>query len=141
MKRTKTMELTGVIVEGESKLIIENDLRNIGWKVESFKIICNDLSEAPSNTWVARLDTTAGIIADFAVFNRNDVLGIATYGSGGTFSMIDETQLIVDELYITNSTIPSATVTNPALSYQIILGQYDISDYEQIVSQVKRSQG
>ena len=140
MKRLKTMMLEGKLDELEEKMLIENDLTGIGWKVESFKIIAYDFTEAQDNTYVARLATSAGIPADTAQFERNDVLGFATYGGGGNEQILDMVSLITDELYVTNCTRTS-TIADKTINYQIILGQYKISDTEQVVAQVKNSQG
>ena len=140
MKRLKTMILEGKLDELEEKLLIENDLAGIGWKIEDFRILAYDFTEAQDNTYVARLATSAGIAADTAQFERNDVLGFATYGGGGNEQILDMVSLITDELYVTNCTRTS-TIADKTINYQIILGQYKISDTEQVVAQVKNSQG
>ena len=140
MKRLKSMELTGKLEELEEKLLIENDLAGIGWKLEDFRIISNNFNEAQDNTYVARLATTALIDPIRAGFERNDVLALSTYGGGGREAIIDEMTLITDELYITNCT-QTSSIADKSICYQIILGQYQISDLEQVVSQIKISQG
>lgn len=140
MKRMKTMELTGTLEELEEKLIIENDLKGMGWKLESFKIISDSFDEAQDNTYVARLALSPLIAPTNANWARNDVLAISTYGGGGHTEMLDMVTLIVDELYITNCT-QSTAISRKDIGYQIILGQYDITDLEQVISQVKISQG
>lgn len=140
MKRLKTMILDGRLDEAEERLLIENDLAGIGWKIESLTIVSDDFVEAQDNTYVARLATSAQVPATTAEFERNDVLGIVTYGGGNSQAMLDEVTLITDELYITNCT-RTATIANKAICYQLVLGQYSISDLEQVVAQVKVSQG
>ena len=140
MKRLKTMILDGRLEELEEVLVIENDLAGIGWKVEDFKIISDDFTEAQDNTYVARLATSANIDPNTAQFQRNDILGISTYGGGNSQTILDEVSIVTDELYVTNCT-KTATITNKEICYQIILGQYSISDLEQVVAQVKVSQG
>ena len=140
MKRLRTMYLEGVLREDEESLIIENDLKGIGWKIEEFRIISNDFAEAQDNTYVARLSMQSGLNNQFAQFERNDVLGFATYGGGGNEQILDMNTIIVDELYITNCT-QSTAITNKSICYQVILGLYQIDDKEQLVAQVKISQG
>ena len=140
MKRMRTMILEGKLNELEEKLLIENDLAGIGWKLESFKIIAYDFAEAQDNTYVARLAMEGGIAPQTAQFERSDVLGFATYGGGGNEQILDEVSLITDELYITNCT-RTASISDKTINYQIILGQYKITDTEQVVAQVKSSQG
>lgn len=140
MKRTRTMELTGKLERNEEKMIIENDLAGVGWKLESFKIIGNDFFEAQDNTFVARLATTPVIPNNTCQFERNDVLAVSTYGGGANQQILDMTSLITDELYITNCT-QTTTISDKTICYQIILGYYEITDFEQVVSQVKLSQG
>ena len=133
------MELTGKLEATEEKLLIENDLTDIGWKVENFKIISNNFTEAQDNTYVARLAMRRNLDPNFASFERNDVLGIATYGGGGNQQILDMVTLIVDELIITNCT-QTGSISDKSICYQIILGQYSISDTEQVIAQVKKSQ-
>lgn len=133
------MELTGIVVGDETKLIIENDLTGIGWKIEDFKIMAYNMAEAQVNTFVGRLSMHSGLDPNFALFERNDVLGIATYGGGANDTLLDEVTVIVDELYISNIT-QSAAIGDRRINYQIILGLYDITDQEQLVAQVKKSQ-
>ena len=140
MKRTRTMELTGKVAELDEKMIIENDLKGVGWKLESFKIVSDDFAEAQDNTYVARLATKTGIDPTRCNFDRNDVLAVATYGGGANEQILDMVSLITDELYITNCT-QTASISDKTICYQIILGYYEISDLEQVVSQVKLSQG
>ena len=140
MKRLKSMELTGKLEELEEKLLIENDLKGIGWKLEDFRIISNNFTEAQDNTYVARLATSPNIDPIRAGFERNDVLALSTYGGGGREAIVDEMTLITDELYITNCT-QTSSIADKTICYQIILGQYQISDLEQVVSQIKISQG
>ena len=140
MKRMRTMILEGRLEELEEKMLIENDLAGIGWKLESFKIIADDFTEAQDNTYVARLAMEAGIAPQTAQYDRSDVLGFATYGGGGNEQILDMVSLITDELYITNCT-RTASILNKEICYQIILGQYKITDTEQVVAQVKSSQG
>lgn len=140
MKRLRTMFLEGVLEYEEESLIIENDLKGIGWRIEDFKIIGYAMNEAQDNTYVARLAMEAGLSVDFALFERNDVLGFATYGGGGNDQILDMNTMITDELYITNIT-QSAAITDKRINYQVILGLYEIDDKEQLVAQVKSSQG
>ena len=140
MKRLKTMELTGKLEELEEKMLIENDLAGIGWKIEDFRIISNNFTEAQDNTYVARLQTTPFIDQTRASWDRNDVLALATYGGGANEQILDMVSLITDELYISNCT-QTSTIADKSICYQLILGQYKISDVEQVVAQVKNSQG
>jgi len=140
MKRKKTMYLQGLLGEAQEKNLIENDLKGIGWKIESFKIIAYNFDEAQDNTYVARLSTQAELLPTLAQFELNTVMGLATYGGGGNTELLDMASVIVDELYITNCTM-TATIADKRINYQIVLGQYDIDSTEQIVAQVKHSQG
>ena len=140
MKRTRTMYLQGKLDEGEEVMVIENDLIGIGWKIEDFKIIAYNFDEAQDNTYVARLSTQPNIVPLQAQFELPTVLGFATYGGGANDQLLDMDTVIIDELYVTNCTA-TASITNKEINYQIILGQYDITDLENIVAQVKNSQG
>lgn len=140
MRRTKTMILTGKLEELEERLVIENDLIGLGWKIEDFKIIAYQMDEAQDNTYVARLATQPTLDPLSAQFELPTVLGFATYGGGANDQLLDMATVITDELYVTNCTATSS-ITQKEINYQIILGQYDITDLESIVAQVKNSQG
>lgn len=134
------MYLQGKLNEGEEKMLIENDLIGIGWKIEDFKIISYNFDEAQDNTYVARLATQKNLVPLIAQFELPTVLAFATYGGGANDQLLDMASVIVDELYITNCTA-TGSITNKEINYQVILGQYDITDLDSIVAQVKNSQG
>lgn len=140
MKRVGTRELTGLLTDQQEKLLIENDLAGIGWKLESFKILPFAADDFPKNGFTARLSTDAGLDPNVLDMDGNNVLASCVYGTGSISTILNEMDLIVDELYITNMS-QNAAFTSASVNYQIILGQYQISPEEQVVAQIKVSQG
>lgn len=139
MKRLKEMTLQGTLADLSEKLLIDNTLAGIGWKIEKFEIIIRDTNLVNKNTAIARLSTASIADPTQTLFDRNDVIGIATYGGGGRTEMIDNQHLITNELYMQNIT-RVVDISDPTIDYQITLGQYQISDLEHVVSLVKQEQ-
>tara|TARA_Y100000401_G_C8319857_1_gene224642 strand:- start:1180 stop:1605 length:426 start_codon:yes stop_codon:yes gene_type:complete len=139
MKRLKEMTLQGSIGDMGEKKLLDNTLSGIGWKIEKFEIIIRDTNLVNKNTACARLSTASIADPTQTLFDRNDVIGIATYGGGGRTEMIDNQHLITNELYLQNIT-RVVDISDPTLDYQITLGQYQISDLEHVVSLVKQEQ-
>jgi len=139
MKRLKEMTLQGTISDLAEKQLLDNTLAGIGWKIEKFEIIIRDTNLVNKNTAIARLSTASIADPTQTLFDRNDVVGIATYGGGGRTEMIDNQHLITNELYMQNIT-RVVDISDPTLDYQITLGQYQISDLEHVVSLVQQEQ-
>ena len=139
MKRLKEMTLQGTLALLEEKQLLDNTLSGIGWKIEKFEIILRDTALVNKNTAIARLTTSSLQDPNFTFFDRNDVIGIATYGGGGRTEKIDNQHIITNELYIQNIT-RATDITDPSIDYQITLGQYQINDLEHVVSLVKQQQ-
>lgn len=139
MKRLKEMTLQGTLDLLSEKQLLDNTLSGIGWKIEKFEIIIRDTALVNKNTAIARLSTSSVPDPNFTHFDRNDVIGIATYGGGGRTELIDNQHIITNELYIQNIT-RAVDIADPAIDYQITLGQYQINDLEHVVSLVKQQQ-
>lgn len=139
MKRLKEMTLQGTLGDLSEKLLIDNTLSGIGWKIEKFEIIIRDTNLVNKNTAIARLSTASIADPTQTMFDRNDVIGIATYGGGGRTELIDNQHLITNELYMQNIT-RVVDISDPTIDYQITLGQYQINDLEHVVSLVKQEQ-
>lgn len=139
MKRLKEMTLQGTIGDLAEKQLLDNTLSGIGWKIEKFEIIIRDTNLVNKNTACARLSTSSIADPTQTLFDRNDVIGIATYGGGGRTEMIDNQHLITNELYMQNIT-RVVDISDPTLDYQITLGQYAISDLQHVVSLVAQQQ-
>ena len=139
MKRLKEMTLQGTLGDLSEKLLIDNTLSGIGWKIEKFEIIIRDTNLVNKNTAIARLSTASIADPTQTLFDRNDVIGIATYGGGGRTELIDNQHLITNELYMQNIT-RVVDISDPTIDYQITLGQYQINDLEHVVSLVKQEQ-
>ena len=98
------MYLNGLLTDEEEKILLDNDLTGVGWKVEEFKIVAQAMNEAQDNTYAARLAMISGLDPNLAEFQRNDVLAISTYGGGGHSELIDHETIIVDTLFVQNLT-------------------------------------
>lgn len=140
MKYLGSRELTGYLDPNQEKMLIENDLAGIGWKIESFKVLPFLAEDFPKNGFVAKLGTDSGLDPNLLNLDGNNVLACAVYGTGSDSNILNMQDLIVDELYIVNMS-SNAAFTSNALNYQVILGQYSISPEEQVVAQIKVSQG
>lgn len=140
MKRLKEMTLQGTLTTFETRLLIDNTLNGIGWKIEKFEIVIRDTANIQQNTAVARLSTSQIINPNETLFDRNDVIGIATYGGGGRTELIDNQHMITNELWIANITRAVNVPVPSDIDYQITLGQYQINDLEHVVSLVKQQQ-
>ena len=140
MKYLGSRELTGFLDQGEEKTLIENDLAGIGWKIESFKILPFVNDDFPKNGFVAKLGTDAQLDPNVLNLEGNNILACTVYGTGSQSTIVNMQDLIVDELYIVNMSNNVAFTSN-ACNYQVILGQYAISPEEQVVAQIKVSQG
>ena len=140
MKYLGSRELTGYLDPNEEKVLLENDLAGIGWKIESFKVLPFLNDDFPKNGFVAKLGTDAAMDPNLLSLDGNNILACAVYGTGSVSTIVNMQDLIVDELYIVNMSNNVAFTSN-ALNYQIILGQYAITPEEQVVAQIKASQG
>ena len=94
----------------------------------------------PKNGCVAKLGTDAGLDPNLLNLDGNNILACSVYGTGSVSTIVNMQDLIVDELYIVNMT-NNVNFTSQAINYQLILGQYEISPEEQVVAQIKVSQG
>jgi len=140
MKYLGSRELTGYLDPLEEKVLIENDLAGIGWKIESVKILPFLSNDFPKNGFVLKLGTDSGMDPNLLNLNGNNILACAVYGTGSVSTIVNTQDLIVDELHIVNMS-QNVSFTSEACNYQIILGQYEISPEEQVVAQIKVSQG
>jgi hypothetical protein len=140
MKYLGSRELTGYLDPNEEKILIENDLAGIGWKIESVKVLPFLADDFPKNGFTVKLGTDAQLDPNVLNLNRNNILACAVYGTGSVSTIVNMQDLIVDELHIVNMSLNPA-FTSQACNYQVILGQYAISPEEQVVAQIKVSQG
>jgi len=140
MKYLGSRELTGYLDPLEEKILIENDLAGIGWKIESVKVLPFLSSDFPKNGFVLKLGTDSGMDPNLLNLNSNAILACAVYGTGSQSTIVNQQDLIVDELHIVNMS-QNVAFTSEACNYQVILGQYAISPEEQVVAQIKVSQG
>lgn len=140
MKYLGSRELTGYLDPLQEKLLIENDLAGIGWRIESFKILPFLNEDFPKNGFVAKLGTNSGMDPNLLNLDGDTTLACTVYGTGSVSTILNTKDLIVDELYIINMS-NNVAFTSQAVNYQLILGQYAISPEEQVVAQIKVSQG
>lgn len=140
MKYLGTRELTGFLLPNQEKILIENDLAGIGWKIESFKVLPAVNDDFPKNGFVCKLGTDAGLDPNQLNLDANNILACAVYGTGSVSTIVNMQDLIVDELHIVNMS-NNVAFSSAACNYQVILGQYAISPEEQVVAQIKISQG
>ena len=122
MKRMGSRELTGFLDVNEERLLIENDLAGVGWKIESFRVMPHLNEDFPKNGCVAKLGTDAGLDPNLLNLDGNNILACSVYGTGSVSTIVNMQDLIVDELYIVNMT-NNVNFTSQAINYQLILGQ------------------
>lgn len=145
MKLTRRHVISGTLNIDETKLVLQNTLANIGWRIVDLR--CYPHASADVNLGV---DTGKSIklttlpsdgTADFVRFfdyQKNTTVGIASYDNGNQPNMFDDAVLITKELYVTNMDRQGVTA-NGETSYQIILEQYDITSDEEVLSIIRET--
>ena len=137
--------ISGVLAEDETKLILQNTLPNIGWRLvdlRCFPHASGDVNLGVDAGKSIKLTTlpSDGSTEFFRFFNydQNTTIGIASYDTGNQANMFDDAVLVTKELYVTNMNRQGLTV-NGQTSYQLVLEQYDISSDEEVLSIIQET--
>ena len=142
MKLVKEHILFGVLDSQQTINVLQNTLPNHGWRIIDFEIFPQnyaDINLDPNSAKSAKLTTfdVAGPAFHTTFdYDKNTVVGVASFCGGVQSNIIDSSTLIVNELYVTQM-LTSPGVTDSATCYQIILEQYDISDDEQVLAIIR----
>jgi len=133
MKNIRT--LRGVVTGSTKKEIFTNDLRNVGWRVKSFKIWPNDMDNNPyvsSKLWIG---DDAGGSLQFSGAGDNRAIGWAAGGGGPAtpqiWSALDPDHIVTEALHVLNHTTESA-------AYLVELEYMELSDNQEIMAIIKQ---
>ena len=144
MKLVKEHILFGVLDSQQTINVLQNTLPNHGWRIIDFEIFPQshaDINLDPNSAKSAKLTTFNVAGPDFHTtfdYDKNTVVGVASFCGGVQSNMIDSSTLIVNDLFVTQM-LTSPGVTNSKTCYQIILEQYDISDDEQVLAIIREN--
>lgn len=145
MKLMRRHVISGVLDEDETKLILQNTLPNIGWRIVDVRCYPNTSGDvnrgvdAAKSIKVTTIDGSAS--ADFIVlfeYDKNTTVGIASYDTGNQPNMFDDAVLITKELYVTNMNRQGASL-NGGTGYQLVLEQYDITSDEEVLAVIRET--
>jgi len=145
MKLTRRHVISGTLSIDETKLVLQNTLANIGWRIVDVRCyphasgdvnIGIDAGKSIKLTTIPSDGTTDFI--RFFDYQKNTTVGIASYDAGNQPNMFDDAVLITKELYVTNMDRQGITA-NGETSYQIVLEQYDISSDEEVLSIIRET--
>lgn len=136
MRQVRT--LRGVVEAATKKVVLQNDMRNVGWRVKEFYFWPNNMDANPyvwGKLWIGNDD---GGSLGFSDAQDNRAIGWAAT-SGATaesvgYNVLDPDHIITNELRVINGAGDSA-------SYLIVLELQAISDDQEIMALIKeRSQ-
>lgn len=130
--------LRGVVEAAEKKIVFDNDLRNVGWKIKEFYYWPNNMDANPyvwGKLWIGNDD---GGSLGFSDAQDNRAIAWAQ-GSGQTpeslvTTIVDPNHVVTGQLRVINGSGDSA-------AYLIILEQMTLSTDQEIMALIKeRSQ-
>jgi hypothetical protein len=130
--------LRGVVQAAEKKIVFDNDLRNVGWKIKEFYYWPNNMDSNPyvwGKLWIGNDDGGSLGFSD-----AQDNRAIAWAQSSGTTpealstSIVDPDHIITGQLRVINGAGDNA-------AYLIVLEKMDLSTDQEIMALIKeRSQ-
>lgn len=130
--------LRGTIDASTKKIVLTNDLKNVGWRVSEFYYWPNNMDANPyvwGKLWIGNDDSGSLGFSD-----AQDNRAIAWAASSGAqpasvaYTIVDPEHIIVNELRVING-------AGDAAAYLIVLERLEISDDQEIIALIKeRSQ-
>jgi len=130
--------LRGVVNAAEKKIVFDNDMRNVGWKIKEFYFWANNMDANPyvwGKLWIGNDD---GGSLGFSDAQDNRAIAWAQ-GSGSAPESVNTT--IVDPDHIITNQLRVINGAGDSAAYLIILEQMNLTDDQEIMALIKeRSQ-
>ena len=141
MKRVGHRVLTGVLNVAETRNVLNNEAKGLGWLIRDFRIFPNrpaGITTDPIYSYSVRISTTGGLSASSFDFANNTVLGVASYIAGVQSAIFDPGQMITTDLFLENFSV-GATDAESECIYQVELELFEITPAEEIVAILKET--
>lgn len=137
--------ISGVLDEDETKLVLQNTLPNLGWRLVDLRCYPQGSADTGRGIDGACSIKVTTLPSDDPVqfvrvfeYDKNTTVGIASYDHGNQPNMFDDAVLITKELYVTNMNRQIARVGG-LTCYQLVLEQYDITSDEEVLSIIRET--
>lgn len=136
MMNKKIRTLRGTANGNEKKIVFNNDLMNVGWRVKSFQVWPNNLDACPyvwAKLWIGN-DEGGSISFSDAGDNRSIAWSASSSPAAPTasqWSVLDPNHIITNELSVHSG-------SGDSLAYLIELEIMSLTDDEQIMAIIKQ---